>query len=349
MPPCNAVVVLPPNLELDGEVSLLCRPTLLKLLGRMLEARQPAFVLKGSLERVRKQFRVDPQQTFQLHITRSGLVLLFGTTRGKSVAVHAALDHERRKLIDQLCVGIGIGAEALPDFVPAVIDKDADRITTERIEGRALMPWGASEKTLQAAILIAFEPLRHLHSQRNHACMPDDHYVKALTRFVERHQYRSDLATALHVVEHWNRSGLGSVTVHGDYWLNNVIGSTNRVTGIVDWDRARRNACPAFDALHLGFMSYAMWADKYVSELLASLWTDNWEYPWLSQYAKHIAATFAMSISDLQGAAALLWLSYFYHAADMGPPAAWYGYMIEPVCRALSSTRAAAPLALPLG
>jgi aminoglycoside phosphotransferase len=268
-------------------------------------------------------------------------VLLFGIKGGKAVAVHAALSHDRRRLIHQLCVGTAIGAEALPEYVPAIIERGADHIATERIEGRALMPWGKPEKDLQAAILLALEPLRKLHSRRNLVRAPDSDYVRALGRFVQRHRYRSELSTALRVFEQWNRSGLGSVTVHGDYWLNNILGSRSRVTAILDWDRARRNGSPAFDALHLGFMSYAMWADKYVSDLLTSIWTNKWEYPWLAQYTKRIVETFAVSMSDLQGTAALLWLSYFYHEADVEPPAEWYEHMIEPVCRALSSKRAA--------
>lgn len=337
----KAVIVLLPNLELDGEVLLLGHAGMLQLLRHLLRTRQPAFVLKGSLEGVGQQFGVDPQRNFHLHITNSGLALLFGNKDGKAVAVHAALSHDRARLIHQLCVGTAIGAEALPEYVPTIVYQGVDHIATKRMEGRALMPWGKSEKDLQAAILIAFEPLRQLYSQRNPFRTPDSDYISVLGRFVQRHQYRKELSIALDVVEHLDRSELGSVTVHGDYWLNNILGLPNRVSGILDWDRARRDGSPAFDALHLGFMSYAMWADKYVSELLASLWTGSWEYPWLEQYTKRIAETFAMSLSDLQGAAALLWLSYFYHEADVDPPAEWYVRMIEPVCHALSSGGAA--------
>lgn len=333
------VIVLLPNLELDGEVLLLDDASLLQLLRRLSGTWQPVFVLKGSLERIGSQFGVDPQHKFHLHITNSGLALLFGTKCGKEVAVHAALSLDRRRLIHQLCVGTAIGAEALPEYVPAIVDQNADHIATKRMEGQTLMPWGKSEKDLQAAILIAFDPLRQLHSRRNPFHTPDSDYLKALGRFVQRHPYRSDLSIVLRVVEQWNRSGLGSVIVHGDYWLNNILGSPNRVSCILDWDRARRDGSPAFDALHLGFMSYAMWADKYVSELLVSIWTGRWEYPWLGQYTKRIAEMFTMSLSDLQGTAALLWLSYFYHEADVEPPAEWYVRMIEPVCRALSSRR----------
>ncbi len=333
----KTVVVLLPNLEVDGEVLLLGNAGVFQLLRRLLRTRQPAFVLNGSLETVGREFGVDPQHNFQLHITSSGLVLLFGTTCGKAVAVHAAITDDRRRLIHQLCFGTAVGAEALPEYVPAIIDQRADRIVTARMEGHSLMPWGKSEKDLQAAILMAFEPLRQLHSRRNPGRVPDSDYIRDLGRFVQRHQYRSELSTALRLFEHWNRSGLGSVTVHGDFWLNNLLGSRNRVTGILDWDRARRNGSPAFDALHLGFMSYAMWADKYVADFLVSLWTDKWEYPWLAQYTRRIAEMFAMSMSDLQGTAALLWLSYFYHEADVHPTGEWYRHMIEPICRALSA------------
>jgi aminoglycoside phosphotransferase len=340
LPSSETVAVLLPNLELNGEVLLLSNARRFELLKRLWGARQPAFMLKGSVERVRRRFGVDSQGSLHLHITNSGLALLFGTKRGKAVAVHAAFSHDRQRLIRQLSAGARIGAEALPGYVPVIIDNGPDHITMERAEGHATMPWGRSEDDLQASILMAFEPLRQMHSHRNPVCTPDSDYMEALDRFVQRHRYRTELSAALRGLEPWDRSRLGSVTVHGDYWLNNILSSGNRVTAILDWDRARRNGCPGFDALHLGFMSYAMWADKYVSEMLVSVWTDKWEYPWLAQYTKRIAETFAMSPSDLQATAALLWLSYFYYEADVQPTAEWYQQMIEPVYRALSSSDA---------
>lgn len=62
---------------------------------------------------------------------------------------------------------------------------------------------------------------------------PDENYAQLLRAFVEAHQHRNQLSSALQVLNDWDRSALPSVPVHGDYWLNNVLGSQNRVTGIM--------------------------------------------------------------------------------------------------------------------
>lgn len=336
----QSVAVLLPNVDVNGEVLLKRNPGLFELSIRSLARGRPAFVLRGSLDGVCHYFGVDDHHAIPVRITTNGLVLLFGTKNGKSVAVHAALSPDQTALIHHLHVGASLGFEVLPEYAPRIIETAAHRIAVERIQGHSLMPWGASEEELQEAILAALEPLKTLHYRRNPLQTPDEQYVGLLRGFVGRHKYRNELSAALQILEGWDRSAVGSVAVHGDYWLNNVLGLENRVTGIVDWDRARRNGCPGFDALHLGFMSYAMWGDKYVSELLSSLWTNEWPYPWLAHYTKLIRDTFMMNMSDIRALGSMLWLSYFYHHANLEPRVEWHRRMVEPVSRALSSASA---------
>ena len=335
-----SVAVLLPNVDLNGEMLLKRDAGLFDVSLRSLARRRPAFVLSGSLDGVCQYFGVDPDHTIPVRITTNGLVLLFGTKAGQPVAVHAALSPGQTRSIHQLCARTRLAAEVLPEYAPTIIEMTAHRMVVGRIEGQSLMPWGGSEEDLQTAILAALESLETLYARRNQLQTPDEEYVQLLRVFVEGHQHRNELNAALEVLDTWDRSGLGSVAVHGDYWLNNVLGSASRVTGIVDWDRARPNGCPAFDALHLGFMSYAMWADKYVSELLASVWTNEWPYAWLAYYTELVRETFMLSTPDMQGVASLLWLSYFYHHAAREPEAEWNRNMIEPVWHALSSASA---------
>jgi hypothetical protein len=333
----QSVAVLLPNIDLDGEMLLKRGAGVFELSVGSLARRRPAFVLTGSLDGVYQFFGIDHHHAIRVRVTTNGLVLLFGTKHGRPVAVHAAFSPHQERFIHQLWLGTKLGANALPEYAPAIVEKTANRMTVEHIQGRSLMRWGGSERELQAAILVALEPLKTLHAQRNLLLTPDEKYVRSLQGFVEGHKHRTELSMALHVLEDWDPSALGSVTVHGDYWLNNVLGFEDRVTGIVDWDRARRNGCPGFDALHLGFMSYAMWANKYVSDLLASLWTNEWPYPWLAHYTNLICDMFTVSRSDIQALATMLWLSYLYHHSDREPRAEWDRRMIEPVWRALSS------------
>ena len=339
--PCRKIVALfLPNLDLNGEILLKSNLSGFELSIRSLVSRRPPLVLVGSLDRLCRYFGVDNQHSLSARITANDLVVLFGRKGPISVAVHAALHPDQTGFVQKLCVGTSIGVEALPEYAPAIIDRTANRITVQRIEGQSFMPWRKPEKALQAAILAALEPVSALYARRNPLQTPDEEYVRLLRRFVLGHPHRNELSAGLQVLDEWNRSALRSVTVHGDYWLNNLLSVQDRITGVVDWDRARRNGSPGFDALHLGFMSYAMWADKYVSELLVSLWTNEWPYPWLAQYTKLIANMFMLSRSDIQALGVMLWLSYFYHHAIVEPRTEWFHRMIEPVRHALS----AAPL-----
>jgi hypothetical protein len=338
----ETVGVLPQKLDLDGEIIFRRNPGVFEVLVRSLVDKRPAFVLRGSLACVIDFFGLDDQNPLPVRVTASGLVLAFGHVNGAAVAVHAALNEDGRRSIRRLCRGAAIGTNALPEFAPVVLASDKSRVVTALIDGQPHMPWGKSEETLQLAIVAALRPLETLYARRSPAGSPDIEFVRRLASFVQGHERKQDLSAALAFVENWDRSTVGGVTVHGDYWLNNLLASENRITGIVDWDRARLNGCAAIDALHLGFMSYAMWADLYVSDLLASLWTGEWQYPWLAKYSELIGEMFQVSFPDMRRVAAILWLSYFYYADDGAPRTDWNARMIEPVCRALASQRAAA-------
>jgi hypothetical protein len=256
------------------------------------------------------------------------------------VAVHKALSPDCERSIQNLFSGLKTGSEFLPDLVPGIIEFRADKLTTKLIQGRSLMPQGGPESQLQTAIMDGLKPLGILHCQGNAKITPDQPFLAVLSNFVKKHERAADLGKALAVLDGWDWSGVRSVTVHGDYWLNNLLVSERGISGVVDWDRSRRNGCAALDALHLGFMSYAMWADKYVSEMLAPLWTGRWEYAWLADYSRLICDMFSVTYTELQRIAALLWLSYFYYADDGSDRTEWNEKMIEPVSKAIAGASA---------
>ncbi len=57
-----------------------------------------------------------------------------------------------------------------------------------------------------------------------------------LIRFVER------AASALSVLQAHTRHPDGSVLVHGDYWLGNVLIDRDRLVGVIDWEEAHRGS-----------------------------------------------------------------------------------------------------------
>jgi hypothetical protein len=335
--PLSRVAVMPHKLDLSCDIVLREQPGLSEILVDSLRKKRPVFVLRGTLSHVCDYFGLDSTSTVTIRITATGLIVAFGTYQGTPVAAHAAVSEDCKGLIKQLCKGAHIGASALPELVPNVLAHNETRLLSKRIPGVSPMPWNRPEAQLREAIDKGLKPLEVLLERTGKRDVPDRNFLEALQKFSSDHRRRGDLEMGLALLQNWGSwPGIPSVTVHGDYWLNNFIGSDGEIRGIIDWDRARLNGSAAFDALHLGFMSYAMWSDIYVSELLGSPWTDQWPYAWLRSYCSRIREIFGLSQNDLRRVAALLWLSYFYHGSK-SPTPEWEKRMIDPVCRAMSS------------
>jgi len=334
------VGVLPQKLDLAGEIVLRQNPGVFEVLVRSLIQKRPAFVVRGNLSKVSGFFGLDPASALSMRITATGLLLAFGKVNGAPAAVHASMTESGKGLIQKLCAGATVGGHALPEFAPGILERGDMRIAMTLMDGKSAMPpAGASEEALQHAIIAALRPLEMIHAKGN-SMTPDKEFVTMLARFSRLHPRRDDLTLGLAFLDGWDRSQVRSVTVHGDYWLNNLLVSDNKICAVIDWDRARSHGCAALDALHLGFMSYAMWADVYVSDMLASLWTGQWPYPWLAKYSQFICEMFGVTSADLQHIAAVLWLSYFYYADDDADRTEWYRKMAEPICKAITMASA---------
>lgn len=80
--------------------------------------------------------------------------------------------------------------------------------------------------------------------------------LRRLERFAGTHPRRAELRAALGRLRHDLAAALLGRRVrrgwiHGDYWPGNVLASSGRVTGIVDWDQAAAGQLPLHDLLHL--------------------------------------------------------------------------------------------------
>jgi aminoglycoside phosphotransferase (APT) family kinase protein len=78
---------------------------------------------------------------------------------------------------------------------------------------------------------------------------------------------RNDLAEALlgrRVRRGW---------IHGDYWPGNVLASSGRVTGIVDWDQAAAGQLPLHDLLHLHLHARRLARGEELGDVVAAALT----------------------------------------------------------------------------
>ena len=337
------VAVLPNKLNVGAEETVFTEcATLYDVLFGSIRHRRPVFVLPGTLAPLCRFFGIDNDHVLTLRCSSSGLAICFGHLHGMDVVVHASVNGEGKWLARQ-SVGAKIGRELMGALGPATVDLNQTRLITARLPGHP-MPWNLTEDQLQASIFAALEPLKQLFDSGHWTGHPDDELIDALQSYVMQSSHQTQLKPALDLIKHWDRTHVKTVSVHGDYWLNNMLFSDGRVTGVIDWDRTRRNGCAGIDALHLAFMSYAVWSDIPVSELLADVCTKGWHFPWLSSYCALIEEAFSLNANDLKYLGILLWLSYFPFYDELHPDvqpnrgsgtADWHAQMISPMYKAI--------------
>ena len=105
---------------------------------------------------------------------------------------------------------------------------------------------------------------------------------------------------------------------HGDYWLGNVLFEGNSVTGIVDWERARRCGTPGLDALHLALMSLAMDQRRDILSYLGQLWTRQWETRFLADYVARLETAYGLTADDTAHLGALLYCDELHKLNSAG-------------------------------
>jgi hypothetical protein len=134
---------------------------------------------------------------------------------------------------------------------------------------------------------------------------------------------RSALAPALAALERWDaRRALPAVRVHGDYWLANLLfdGEPARLSGIVDWDRARADALCGLDALHLGIASVATRSGRSMGEVLATVFEPRRAHALFAEHLARVERVLGLSRETLEHVALSWWLDLLWNAHVEGAP-----------------------------
>jgi len=139
----------------------------------------------------------------------------------------------------------------------------------------------------------------------------DQPLIANVLNFLENNPHSARIPGACDYLRQWDRTNVAAVPIHGDYWADNLLLQNDQVSGVVDWDRSRELGCAGYDALTMGFMSYAMWGKVYLSDVLSEIWRpkEQWRYPWLYDYTETIRNAFSLTQDDVKGEAILLWMT----------------------------------------
>lgn len=328
------VAILPSKVSLQGPIIFKEEPSLFDVLLQPLIRQRAAFVVRGSIAPLCELLGLDESPVLSLSINSRGIIICCGRRAGTEVVVHAATGQCGCASISQRRAGAEIGTIEASSLAPELLLADECRLVAKKLSGSSIDLPPLSERELQETILAAIMPLKQFYERGIDGGNPDTKLIADIALYVESHPRAEELRPALDLITQWDRSHLKGVTVHGDYWLGNVLLQDGRVSGIVDWELARVGGCPGIDALQLGFMSYAMWANLYVSELLADLWTQEWRFPWLGVYCDQVGKMFSLSPDDLKNAAALLWLNYFRSRNSNSTQ--WEDQMMAPMRKAIT-------------
>ncbi len=308
----DSTVFIPCGRSIRGELRL-AQPATSKAVRDSLVHGIPAFVLKGKLNQVTDFFRLDPASEVRVILANSGLFVCFGQLNHQDVVAYATNLPQYRRSIEHQFHGIGLGRKVLGSLAPEIILKGVDRMIVSRLPGTPVRIKKLTETELQNVIMTGLGPLLQIFSTSPVRRGGGDQAMIATTlNFLQNHPHVAKIPGACEYLSSWDRSNLPVVPVHGDYWADNLLLQNDQVSGVVDWDRSRELGSLGFDALTLGFMSYAMWADRvYLSDLLSDIWRpkENWRYPWLHEYTETVRTAFSLTQDDVKGVAVLLWMS----------------------------------------
>jgi prepilin-type processing-associated H-X9-DG protein len=289
-----------------------------------------AYVMRGArVERLNGRLGLDGVVIPELYLADADVLVVFGSRNAAPVVAHVSADVERLQRYQRLA-GLAqrvLATHGMSAIVPAVLEQRSALgwhiLVQQRLKGRKVLASDLSPESLEAHVEAALKPLRALAS--GGALVPtgaDTELIDSTLSGLARHREISDLVKApLEALTGWQgRWTLPAILVHGDYCFANILfadGSEPTVSAVLDWERARLNACPGFDGLYLVVFSYAHWRGIAEMQVLCSLWSNSFE-PQLERLVGKVQAALGLTAEDLRFAALAIWLRHLHqHAPDM--------------------------------
>jgi hypothetical protein len=289
-----------------------------------------AYVIGGATpSRLTSNLNLDAVPVPELYLAESDVLVVLGHRQGDPVVVHVVDDAER---LDRYWLHADRARRHLEPagfghLVPPVLEQRAvlgmSMLVQKRLRGHIVRSSDLSADELEQHVVAALQPLRALAAGAHVSPAGADDALlnNELMRLAVNPRIAEAVRLPLAALREWSgRWQHPAVLAHGDYWFSNLLfaaGSPPQLTGMIDWERSRPDACAGFDALHLVMFSFSAWRGTTPMQMLCMLWDDVLE-PVLERLVAEAGQATGLDIEDLRYVALLIWLLHLSrYAGDM--------------------------------
>jgi aminoglycoside phosphotransferase (APT) family kinase protein len=196
------------------------------------------------------------------------------------------------------------------------------------LPGRVVLDHVRDRAEMSRLVDAAAETIHELHRRTTAAVNADDllveRWIDGHVRDLTAHSHFPARVVAqlrgvqaeLHAAV--NGRAFSVATVHGDYWLGNVLFSGGRPSGVVDWDASGSGELPAIDVLHLLLYTRRLVSGQELGRIVSDQLFGG---AWTQQERRLLAAHGWRGDGSLPDRAALLlyWLRHVAHHARQEP------------------------------
>jgi hypothetical protein len=290
--------------------------------------RRGACVMRGArLSRLCERLGLDASPEPSFYLADADVLVVFGRRATSDVVVHVCHDADRLVRYRQHAEAAArlLKPQGLADIVPAVIEQrevlGMHMLVQQRLSGQTVRPNALSAQALHEHVEAALQPLRALSVAALPAIEGADHSVlhDLQSTLGQDPTLRDEFRAPFEALRAWQgRWTQPAVLVHGDYWLANILfseGPAPTVSAVLDWERARPEACAGFDAVHLVMFAFAHWRGCPELQVLSMLWDDMCE-PVLERLLDRVCQVLSLTREDLRHVALLVWLLHLYRFSN---------------------------------
>ncbi len=315
---------------MSGELEFSCDHVARRVI-RLLSVKQPFFVVSGDpVASLTSQIGCDPDLLPKLRFSSQCIVIVKAKYQGTPAVFRVGRCEEACAEVSRQINGIKLAGSIAPlhDSVPKLLAHSTTPAGLE-VSVESLLPGANVEFSWRRMDTILELWLASDKPSRSPA---RPFLEQELTQVRDSFPaYQSSLSGFKDSLLQWHSSlAIPGGVAHGDFWLGNVLFSGDSVSGIIDWEWAHADGLRLVDALHLLLMSYSVFRNISIAEMLRSFWSDAVDDPEMKIRLNGFCRTFGMHEHDLKFGALMLWFDYLRERIRRGrmPGTEWTEDMI---------------------